>query len=147
MKLYPALTFAELDQINETDSLEQKGAIADHNQSCSEVFRLKSLQAAVEGNFSEMEQYADKAIETDPYNPQSYETRIQGLSLVLDAAVRSENQEETERLICEIVETETMIRDTEQSSSRLAGKIRDKPKILLREQYLTYMQTLKSIQK
>ena len=151
LKLYPVLTFAELDQINKTESLEQKGTIADHilsrNQSCSEVFRLKSLQTAAEGNFSEMERYADKAIKTDPYNPQPYETRIQGLSLALDTAVRSGNDQETKRLIDKILETEVMIRDTEQSSSHLAEKIRDKPKILLQEQYLTYIQTLKKIQR
>ena len=94
-----------------------------------------------------MERYADRAVETDPYNPQPYETRIQGLSLALETAVRSGDDQETEQLIDKILETEAMIRDAEQSSSHLAEKIRDKPKILLQEQYLTYIQTLKKIQR
>ena len=89
--------------LNDVSTIEEKGRIADHilkrNRSCSAVYRLKALQATSEGNFSDMEEYAKRAIATDPYNPENYEACIQGWSLALDLAVRNNDEFQTVRLL------------------------------------------------
>ena len=150
LKLFPALTFSEVDMLNDASTIEEKGRIADHilerNHSCSAVYRLKALQAASEGNFSDMEEYAKRAIATDPYNPENYEACIQGWSLALDLAVRNNDELQTVHLLKKITGIEKWIQQREENSSCLAFKIKDKPKIVLQEQYLKYIERLKEIQ-
>lgn len=93
-----------------------------------------------------MEEYAKRAIATDPYNPENYEACIQGWSLALDLAVRNNDEFQTVRLLKKITGIEKRIQQREENSSCLAFKIKDKPKIVLQEQYLKYIERLKEIQ-
>lgn len=151
LKLYPWLTFAELNQISEETVRENKERIADHilmrNEYCSAVYRMKSALSAETGKLESMIYYAGKSIELDKYNAENYELYIEGLSRALEKAVQTGNTTEIDYYLKAIISVERQIQDTEQSSSLLAFKIKDSPKIILQEQYLTYIEKMKQIQK
>ena len=83
----------------------------------------------------------------DKYNAENYELYIEGLSRALEKAVQTGNTTEIDYYLKAIISVERQIQDTEQSSSLLAFKIKDSPKIILQEQYLTYIEKMKQIQK
>ena len=117
------------------------------NEYCSAVYRMKSALSAETGKLESMIYYAGKSIELDKYNAENYELYIEGLSRALEKAVQTGNTTEIDYYLKAIISVERQIQDTEQSSSLLAFKIKDSPKIILQEQYLTYIEKMKQIQK
>lgn len=149
LKLYPVLTFSEIERINEVESSDDKNRLAEHilerNESCAAIYRLKTGWAAGQGDFAAMEDYAWKAIGLEPYNAENYEIYIQGLSVALQNAVLQKDEALTRHYMDQVVGIEQQMKERERESSPLALKIQDTPKVELGDSYLTYIEQMKQI--
>ncbi len=149
LKLYPVLTFSQIEQINASTDPGEKMRLAEdilrRNSCCSAIYRLKTGWAASEGDFGEMEENAQKAMEYEPYNAENYEVYIRGLSLALQKAVLAKDEALTRRYMDQVIDMEQQIKERERESSPLALKIRDKPKVELEDSYLRYIEQMKQI--
>lgn len=149
LKLYPVLTFSQIEQINASKDAGEKRQltedISQRNSCCSAVYRLKTGWAAREGDFGEMEENAQKAMEYEPYNAENYEIYIQGLSLALQNAVLVKDESLTWHYVDHVIDIEQQIKERERESSPLALKIRDKPKVELGDSYWRYIEQMKQI--
>lgn len=149
LKLYPVLTFSQIEQINASEDIREKKQLVEdilqRNSCCSAIYRLKTGWAAREGDFTAMKEHAQKAIEYEPFNAENYEVYIQGLSLALQNAVLAGDEAATQYYVEQVIDIERQIKKREGEISPLALRIRDKPEIELGKPYLKYIEEIKQI--
>ena len=108
------------------------------------AYKVRADNAFYNENWKEMCENQKKIILLQRYNISRYEDFVFMISNALDITIKSGKQDDTRYLIEQLKEIQPMLEQTIKSTSSLAYKIVDKPKLELKEEIVKYLQEVTS---
>lgn len=149
VKLYPAMTTAQMHVIRETKHEMAKyhaaESICSRNQYCTIALQAMAEKEGKDGNFDEMVWYAKKAMQSSRYNKSGYEIYIYMLSYAVEESNAAGNREAVLRYLKDVLEAEKQMDIVKRETSFLAKYLYSSPEIRLDAQYLKYLRQTEEI--
>lgn len=137
--LYPGCTDAWLKMLPRAKDEEEMGRLADNilelNQSASLAYSAKARLAYAEGDFESMIEYKQKAIALARYEPEEYLDYFDMLYVGVQLYEQAGDKESAEFCRQKLLEIPEMMEEVLDETDELAYKIKDKPDLVLPEEY------------
>ena len=96
-------------------------------------------------NYELVCEYKEKAISLNKYDTKEYEDYILALSKILENTVKTKENEETLKYMNKVIQVSEMVESTNENTSSIADRIKDKSKVELNKQTLRYIYNIKGV--
>ena len=145
--LYPWNSEVETKVMLQCSDSESAEPYAEHilekNEYSYAAYNVKAVAALDKGNYMEMLQYKQKALNITRYTLEEYEDYVLMLKIAIEGYTEQGNMQYRQQCVEYLLQVEDMLREVEETTNPLAYKIDDIPNLELPEEYQIYIQSFK----
>ena len=130
-KIYPLNTISQIKNLEKCADIESANIIAEkiitHNKNVSVAYSTKARYEFSKGNIGELIEFENTALNLAPYNHEEYESYAQRLLIAIEKYQKAGDSDSEKICRKEIEGIMERLEKTEEKTSSLALKIKDKP--------------------
>ena len=146
LALYPYNTFALETEMYSHDSKGDAEKVIRLNGMLPSAYEQAVSGKIDEWEYEQAEEYLSKMIKYAGYDSYYYNQAIYYYSMCLEQAVRQNDMENAKTILEDIKNVPDIIKEKEQSASKFAYRINDKPEIELQDDIEEYIEKMSQIQ-
>lgn len=120
-------------------------SILENNKYIGQAYNIKAMYELENKNYELACEYKQKAISLNKYDTEEYEDYILVLSKILEDTIKTKENEETLNYINKVIQVPEMVESTNENTSSIANRIKDKSEIKLNKQTLVYIYNVKGV--
>lgn len=142
-------TRAKQEELVKENNINRANKIAneilENNKYIGQVYDIKAMYELENENYELVCEYKEKAISLNKYNTKEYEDYILVLSKILENTIKTKENEETLKYMNKVIQVSEMVESTNENTSSIADRIKDKSKVELNKQTLRYIYNIKGV--
>lgn len=146
LALYPYNTFALETEMYSHDGKGDAEKVIRLNGMLPSAYEQAVSEKIDEWEYEQAEKYLSKMIKYAGYDSYYYNQAVYYYSMCLEQAVRQNDMENAKTILEDIKNVPNIIKEKEQSASKFAYRINDKPKIELQDDIEDYIEKMSQIQ-
>lgn len=146
LALYPYNTFALETEMYSHDSKGDAEKVIRLNGMLPSAYEQAVSEKIDEWEYEQAEKYLSKMVKYAGYDSYYYNQAVYYYSMCLEQAVRQNDMENAKTILEDIKNVPNIIKEKEQSASKFAYRINDKPKIELQDDIEDYIEKMSQIQ-
>lgn len=146
LALYPYNTFALETEMYSDDGKGDAEKVIRLNGMMPSAYEQAASEKIDEWEYEQAEKYLSEMIKYVGYDSYYYNQAVYYYSMCLEQAVRQNDMENAKTILEDIKNVPDIIKEKEQSASKFAYRINDKPKIELQDDIEDYIEKMSQIQ-